>query len=109
VRSAAHEDINHITVLVAASAPGLQVLDKEGKWHNVPHEENSIVVNIGDMLQLASGGRYRSTTHRVVNMPGDRISIPMFVHPNAKTVLAPGKTAAQFLAERIAQIHGAKK
>jgi isopenicillin N synthase-like dioxygenase len=109
VRAAAHEDINCITLLVAASAPGLQVMDKNGKWFDVPHEDNSIVVNIGDMLQLASEGRYKSTTHRVVNMPGDRVSIPLFVHPHSDTILAPGKTAAQYLAERIAQIHGSKK
>lgn len=109
VRAAAHEDINCITLLVAASAPGLQVMDKNGKWFDVPHEDNSIVMNIGDMLQLASQGRYKSTTHRVVNMPGDRISMPLFIHPHSDTVLAPGKTAAQYLAERIAQIHGSKK
>lgn len=111
VRAAAHEDINHITLLVAASAPGLQVLDKDGNWHDVPHEENSIVVNIGDMMQLASGGRYKSTTHRVINPENntqDRVSMPLFVHPHSHTVLAPGKTAGQYLAERIAQIHGSK-
>lgn len=112
VRAAAHEDINFITLLVAASAPGLQVKDKNGKWHDVPHEDNSIVMNIGDMLQLASNGRYKSTTHRVINPENnteDRISMPLFVHPNSSTVLAPGKTAAQYLAERIAQIHGSNK
>jgi isopenicillin N synthase-like dioxygenase len=68
VRAAAHEDINFITLLVAASAPGLQVFEaNKNKWHDVPHEDNSIVVNIGDMLQLASKGKYISTTHRVVN------------------------------------------
>lgn len=111
VRAAAHEDINHITLLVAASAPGLQVLDKAGNWHDVPHEENSIVVNIGDMMQLASGGRYKSTTHRVINPENntqDRVSMPLFVHPHSHTMLAPGKTAGQYLAERIAQIHGSK-
>lgn len=111
VRAAAHEDINHITLLVASSAPGLQVLDKAGKWHDVPHEENSIVVNIGDMIQLASKGRYKSTTHRVVNPENntqDRISMPLFVHPHSDTVLAPGKTAGQFLNERIAEIYGKK-
>lgn len=108
VRSAAHEDINHITLLVAASAPGLQVKDREGNWHDVPHEENSIVVNIGDMLQLASGGLYRSTTHRVVNpndSRSDRISMPMFIHPRSDTLLSDGFTAGQFLAQRIAEIH----
>ena len=109
VRAAAHEDINFITLLVAASAPGLQVLDKKGKWHDVPHEENSIVVNIGDMLQLASRGVYKSTTHRVVNAndsSSDRISMPLFVHPHSDTLLSDGFTAGQFLAQRIAEIYG---
>lgn len=112
VRAAAHEDINYITLLVAASAPGLQVMDLNGRWHDVPHEENSIVVNIGDMLQLASDGRYQSTTHRVVNPKNnreDRISMPLFVHPHGTTMLAPGKTAQQFLNERIAEIYGSNK
>lgn len=111
VRAAAHEDINHITLLVAASAPGLEVKDLNGEWHAVPHEENSIVMNVGDMLQLASGGRYKSTTHRVVNPENnteDRISMPLFIHPHSNTVLAPGITAKQFLDERIAQIYGKK-
>jgi isopenicillin N synthase-like dioxygenase len=112
VRAAAHEDINYITLLVAASAPGLQVLDKSGNWHNVPHEENSIVVNIGDMMQLASGGLYQSTTHRVINPEDsreDRISMPLFVHPHSHTMLAPGITAKQFLDERIDEIYGKVK
>ena len=111
VRAAAHEDINHITMLVAASASGLQVKDVDGNWHDVPHEENSITVNIGDMLQLASKGLYKSTTHRVVNpdnSTSDRLSMPLFVHPHSDTVLAPGVTAGSFLAERIAQIYGKK-
>jgi isopenicillin N synthase-like dioxygenase len=112
VRAAAHEDINHITLLVAATASGLQVKDLQGNWHDVPHEENSIVVNVGDMLQLASGGRYKSTTHRVINPDSsraDRISIPIFIHPHSDTILAPGKTAGQYLAERLEQIHGHNK
>lgn len=108
VRAAAHEDINHITLLVAASAPGLQVKDTKGNWHDVPNEDNSVVVNIGDMLQLASGGRYRSTTHRVVNPDSsrsDRVSMPLFVHPSGETLLAPGITAKQFLDQRLAEIY----
>lgn len=111
VRSAPHEDINYITLLVAASAPGLQVMDNYGKWHDVPCEENSIVVNVGDMLQLASHGKYRSTTHRVVNPAdntSDRISLPLFIHPNSHVELSPGYTAGQFLEERIAEIYNKK-
>lgn len=108
VRAAAHEDINFITLLIAASAAGLQVKDSKGTWYDVPHEENSIVVNIGDMLQLSSRGKYRSTTHRVVNPSdsrSDRISMPMFVHPHADTLLSDGFTAGEFLAQRIAEIY----
>ena len=111
VRAAAHEDINHITLLVAASAPGLQVMDLKGDWHDVPHEANSITVNIGDMLQLASDGLFKSTTHRVINPPdtnSDRISMPLFIHPHSYVMLAPGKTAGQFLKERIDEIYGRK-
>ena len=111
VRAAAHEDINFITLLVAASSPGLQVMDKDGEWHDVPHEENSIVVNIGDMLEVASKGMYKSTTHRVVNPDKngqDRISMPMFIHPHSDVLLADGLTAGQFLDQRIAEIYGKK-
>jgi len=108
VRAAAHEDINFITLLVAASAPGLQVKDKNGRWHDVPHEDNSITVNIGDMLQLASGGMYKSTTHRVINPDNynsDRVSIPLFVHPHSNTLLADGITAKKFLEQRLDKIY----
>jgi isopenicillin N synthase-like dioxygenase len=108
VRSAQHEDINFITFLVASSSSGLQVLDKTDKWHDVPYEENSIVCNVGDMMQLASNGLYRSTTHRVKNPEDpsiDRISMPFFIHPNPDMVLAPGITAKQFLEDRIDKIY----
>jgi len=109
VRSAAHEDINFITLLVAATSAGLQVQDKQGKWHSVPHEENSIVCNVGDMLQLASNNVLKSTTHRVTNpanSSSDRISVPLFIHPHGDTILVPGVTAQQFLNQRLSQIYG---
>ncbi len=113
VRAAAHQDINHITLLVAATAPGLEIRDKEGNWHAVPHEENSIAVNIGNMLELHSKGFYRSTTHRVVNADNsgsDRISIPLFIHPSSDTVLRDdGFTAREYLDQRIKEIYGGRK
>lgn len=112
VRAAAHEDINFITLLVAASSPGLEVMDNNGRWHKVPHEENSVVVNVGDMLELATNGTFKSTTHRVVNgkdTKKDRVSMPLFIHPHSETILAPGVTAKQFLDERIAEIYGVGK
>jgi isopenicillin N synthase-like dioxygenase len=87
VRSGAHEDINLITLLIGASAEGLEVLSRKGEWVPFTAEADTIVVNIGDMLQRLSNHVYPSTTHRVVNPPGDkartaRYSTPFFLHPN---------------------------
>jgi isopenicillin N synthase-like dioxygenase len=111
VRAAAHEDINLITVLPAANEPGLQVKDSQGNWHDVPCDLGSLAINAGDMLQYASGGYFPSTTHRVVNPTGEsakrsRISMPLFLHPKDDVVLADGRTASSFLAERIAILRG---
>src|SRR3954447_12736054 len=109
VRAASHEDINLLTVLPAANEPGLQVLDTAGNWHEVPCDFGSLVINCGDMLQLASGGYYPSTSHRVMNPTGDsakrsRLSLPLFLHPADDVVLAEGRTAFSFLQERIAEL-----
>ncbi|GAB2618705.1 isopenicillin N synthase family dioxygenase [Novilysobacter erysipheiresistens] len=87
VRAGAHEDINLITLLVGASAAGLEVKSRKGEWVPFTAEADTIVVNIGDMLQRLTNHVYPSTTHRVVNPPGDaarqpRYSTPFFLHPN---------------------------
>lgn len=109
VRAAAHEDINLITLLLAGSAPGLQAQDQLGQWHDVPCDRGMIVVNAGDMLRLASGGVFPSTTHRVVNPSdyesgGERFSMPMFVHPRPDVSLTKDKSASQYLNERLMEI-----
>lgn len=107
-RAAAHEDINLITLLLSGSAPGLQAQDREGRWHEVPCDPGMIAVNVGDMLQLASGGVYPSTTHRVVNPEaaeaGARFSMPLFVHPRPDVRLSADKTAGDYLTERLREI-----
>lgn len=109
LRAAAHEDINLLTVLPASNEPGLQVRDVHGNWHDVPCDFGSIAINSGDMLKLASGGYYPSTTHRVTNPVGEsakhsRLSLPMFLHPADDVVLAEGRTAFSFLQERIREL-----
>jgi isopenicillin N synthase-like dioxygenase len=89
IRAEAHEDINLITLLVGASAEGLQLLGKDGEWYEVIAPENSIVINVGDMLQRLTNNKLRSTTHRVVNPPKEkwhtpRYSIPFFLHPRSE-------------------------
>jgi isopenicillin N synthase-like dioxygenase len=111
VRAAPHEDINLLTVLPAADAPGLRVRDQAGHWHDIPADPGSVVINSGDMLKLASGEYYPSATHEVVNPAGadagrSRMSTPLFLGARDDVVLAPGITAFGFLRERLLRIRG---
>ncbi|GLP97903.1 2OG-Fe(II) oxygenase family protein [Paraferrimonas sedimenticola] len=109
LRAAAHEDINLLTVLPAASETGLQVLDKNQKWLDVPCDFGNLIINTGDMLQEASGHYFPSTTHRVVNPSGEaakhsRISMPLFLHPRPDVVLSERYTAYSYLQERLREL-----
>ena len=95
VRSAAHEDINFITLLVTATADGLEVMDHDGTWIKVQGDQDAIIVDSGDMLQNLTNGLFKSTTHRVVNSKHAntrRYSMPMFVHPRNEIDLTPHPT-----------------
>lgn len=127
VRAGQHEDINLITLLIGASAEGLQVLNKQDEWVDVTALPDHIVVNVGDMLQRLSNNRLKSTTHRVINPPREkwvssRYSIPFFLHPRSEmrldclancipegqTAQYPPISAGEYLDERLAEI-GLKK
>jgi len=109
IRAAAHEDINLITILPAANEPGLQVKSKDGTWLDVPCDFGNLIVNIGDMLQEASGHHFPSTTHRVINPEGtdvtkSRISLPLFLHPRPDVKLSERHTAGSYLTERLTEL-----
>ena len=92
IRAEQHEDINLITLLVGASADGLQLFTRANEWVDVKAGPGQIVVNVGDMLQRLSNNVLRSTTHRVVNPPREkwhthRYSIPFFLHPRSEMKL----------------------
>jgi isopenicillin N synthase-like dioxygenase len=127
IRAEQHEDINLITLLVGASADGLQILSKQNEWVPVTSLPDQIVVNVGDMLQRLTNNKLKSTTHRVVNPPRElwgtsRYSIPFFLHPKSSMSLAclagcidaahpkeyPDVTAGEYLDERLREI-GLKK
>jgi len=106
IRAGAHTDINLITILVAASQSGLQVQDTLGNWIEVPVDPGMISINIGDMLQLATDGYYKSTVHQVVNPVGkdknkSRYSIPLFLHPRPEVQLSATMTAGEYLEQRL--------
>jgi isopenicillin N synthase-like dioxygenase len=114
VRAAAHGDINLLTILPAATEPGLQVMGKDGNWVDAPSDFGLLIVNIGDMLQEASGHYYPSTVHRVLNPVGaaaqkSRISMPLFLHPNRNVVLSERYTVESYFNERMQELRGPKK
>ncbi|OGT43974.1 MAG: 2OG-Fe(II) oxygenase [Gammaproteobacteria bacterium RIFCSPHIGHO2_12_FULL_40_19] len=109
IRAAAHEDINLITLLPAATAEGLQVKDAQGDWLDVPINPGWIIVNVGDMLQECSGHYYPSTSHRVLNPVGEaakksRLSMPLFLHPRDEVVLSSRYTAVSYHQERLKEL-----
>jgi len=127
VRAGAHEDINLITLLIGASADGLELLTADKEWFPVKAHGEDLVINVGDMLQRLTNNKLKSTTHRVVNPPRElmknsRYSVPFFLHPVSDMDLTslpstidaehPKKyedvTAGEYLDERLREI-GLKK
>jgi isopenicillin N synthase-like dioxygenase len=113
VRSAAHEDINLITLMVAAGEPGLEILRRDDPaslapggtarfdWLPIETSSDAVIVNIGDMLQRLTNHVLPSTTHRVSNPGGhwgerSRYSLPFFLHPNSEFLIEtlPGCSGA---------------
>ena len=109
IRAAAHTDINLLTILPAATEPGLQVMGKDGVWIDVPCDFGLLIVNIGDMLEEASGGYYPSTQHRVLNPVGEgatksRVSLPLFLHPRRDITLSERYTVGSYFEERMREL-----
>jgi isopenicillin N synthase-like dioxygenase len=127
VRAAAHGDINLITLLMGASAEGLEVLRVDGQWIKVTALPDQIIINVGDMLDRLTNHKLKSTIHRVVNPPREkmgtsRFSIPFFMHPRGEMDLTcldscvnaenpklyVDMSAGEFLDERLIEL-GLKK
>ena len=85
--TAPHTDFGTITLLTQDSLGGLEVYSKDGEWIQAPFIEDSIVVNIGDLMACWTNDVFTSTPHRVINNSGqNRYSIPMFYNPAYDTV-----------------------
>lgn len=118
-RSAAHEDINLLTLLPAPSGPGLEILGPEGEWLTIETDPHDLIVDCGDMMARLTNDTLPATTHRVPR-PEDgsrsRYSMPFFMHPDPDVVLScvpscrgagaryPDITAGAFLENRLREI-----
>lgn len=88
---APHTDFGCITLLVQDDCGGLEVQNLAGDWVAAPPIEGSFVVNVGDLLERWSNGRFKSDPHRVVNRSGrERLSIATFYDPNFDAMVNPG-------------------
>lgn len=90
--AAAHTDYGLLTILAHDGTPGLQVRPPGESWLDVPAMADTFVVNLGDMLDRMTGGRYRSTPHRVRHVAGggrDRLSFPFFFDPGWDAEVGP--------------------
>lgn len=83
-----HTDYECFTLL-AATAPGLQIVDKQGQWIDVPLVEDTMIMNIGDMMEILSNGRYVATRHRVKKVKEERYSFALFHSCDYDYVVAP--------------------
>ncbi|MET8182490.1 2-oxoglutarate and iron-dependent oxygenase domain-containing protein [Streptomyces sp. NPDC005336] len=86
----AHTDYGFLTILSQDSVGGLQVRNRDGDWVSAPPVEGTFIINIGDLVQTLTNGRYSSTVHRVVNTSGaERYSIPFFIDADYDVVIEP--------------------
>lgn len=84
----AHSDFECFTILLTGS-PGLQVMNADDVWIEAPPLPGCFVVNIGDIFETWSGGQFKSTQHRVINIGKERYSMPLFFGLDYHAVVEP--------------------
>ncbi|KAE8683720.1 2-oxoglutarate and Fe(II)-dependent oxygenase superfamily protein [Hibiscus syriacus] len=92
-----HSDMGTLTILLQDGIGGLYVkieedseFEKKGEWVEIPPVPGALVINVGDMIQIISNGKYKSAEHRVrTTSTKSRVSIPIFTMPNATAKIAP--------------------
>lgn len=87
----AHTDYEFFTLL-RGTAPGLEVMNGEGRWIDAPPQPGCFVVNIGDMLEAWTNGAFVATSHRVRKVAEERYSFPFFATVDYWTTVAPHPT-----------------
>lgn len=85
-----HTDPGVLTMLLQDDTGGLQTQARDGEWVDVPPQPGTIVINMGDTMQVWTNDQYRAAIHRVIPMTSrSRMSIPYFLHPPRGATLEP--------------------
>ncbi|KAK4369380.1 hypothetical protein RND71_013172 [Anisodus tanguticus] len=102
----AHTDAGGIILLFQDDkVSGLQLL-KDGNWIDVPPMRHSIVVNLGDQLEVITNGKYKSVMHRVIaQTDGTRMSLASFYNPGSDAVIYPAPTLVETEADESTQVY----
>jgi len=100
-----HSDIDLVTLLPRATAPGLQVAS-DGGWHEIQIDEESVIVLAGEMLELLGGPT--AEIHRVVGVD-ERLCVSFFVNASPDERLPDGRVAGVVLEERLRMVRGARE
>ncbi|MGW1049252.1 isopenicillin N synthase family dioxygenase [Streptomyces sp. NPDC002521] len=87
----AHKDYGFLTLLLQDTVGGLQVHREDGRFHDVPPLQGAFVVNLGELLEVATNGYLLATNHRVVSPAGatERFSVPFFYNPRLDARIDP--------------------
>jgi isopenicillin N synthase-like dioxygenase len=95
-----HKDYGFLTLLIQDGVGGLQIL-VDGEFVDVVPKRDALVVNLGEMLEIATNGFLTATVHRVVSPPAgvDRISVPYFYNPRLDYTVAPLNLPEEFARE----------
>ena len=85
-----HTDPGVLTLLLQDEVGGLQARSLDGDWIDVPPTPGTVVVNLGDCMQVWTNDRYRAAVHRVLPMSSERrFSIPYFSNPPSDAIIVP--------------------
>lgn len=96
---APHCDWSWLTLLLQDEVGGLEIQAPDGTWHAAPSIKNTLSVNLGELLEIVSKGRFVATAHQVIN-PSEhkrRISVPVFINPPLNADVVPGQFATEVI------------
>jgi isopenicillin N synthase-like dioxygenase len=96
-----HVDSGIMTLLLQDDTGGLQALSTDGEWLDIEPIPNTLVMNLGALLQTLTAGEVKATQHRVISPKQERFSMPFFFEPSPDAVMTPVIGSAKGASENL--------